>query len=64
VHFGEKSAASSFRFRERIAIAQTQEGLKDVAVHAMCSLACFHYRPLVDIVFWTCNILEPSGRKK
>jgi len=30
----------------------------------MCSLACFHYRPLVDIVFWTYNILEPSGRKK
>jgi len=26
--------------------------------------ACFHCRPLVDIVFWACNILEPSGRKK
>jgi len=28
------------------------------------NLACFHYRPLVDIVFWACNILESSGRKK
>jgi len=28
------------------------------------NLACFHYRPLIDIVFWACNILKPSGRKK
>jgi len=37
-------------------------------IHSDCysphsNLACFHYRPLVDIVFWICNILEPSGRK-
>jgi len=32
VHFGEKLTASSFRFRERIAIAEIQEGLKNVAV--------------------------------
>jgi len=31
VHFGEKLAASSFRFCERIAIAEIQ-GLKNVAV--------------------------------
>jgi len=32
VHFGEKLAASSFRFHERIADAKIQEGLKNVAV--------------------------------
>jgi len=30
----------------------------------MCSVECLHYRLVVDIVFWTCNILELSGRKK